>query len=227
MGKLSKDNVLVISDTHLPFERADYLDFCLDIQKRCHCKKVVHIGDLVDNHAISYHEHDPNGQSPIDEMKEADNHLKDWFKAFPKLHLCIGNHGSMVDRKGRTVGLPARVFQPFRKIWNLPSGWIDGFEFQIDGVRYIHGTGYSGKYSHIQLAYDSRQSAVMGHTHSTAGVEWLANAKDCIFGMNVGSGIDRKRYAFAYGKDARRKPIISCGIVTDKGKYAQVFPANL
>ena len=134
MGKLSKDNVLIISDTHLPFERADYLDFCLDIQKRCHCGKVVHIGDLVDNHAISYHEHDPNGRSPIDEMIEADNHLKDWFKAFPKLHLCIGNHDSMVDRKGRTVGLPKRAFKPFRKIWNLPSGWVDVFEVEIDGA---------------------------------------------------------------------------------------------
>ena len=227
MKSSDEHNVLIISDTHLPFELPNYLDFVLDIQKRCHCKKVVHIGDLVDNHSISYHEHDPNGKSPEDEMKEADKHLQRWYKAFPKVHLCRGRHDDMVDRKGKTVGLPERVFRPFRHIWNLPKGWIDAFEFQIDNVRYIHGTGYSGRYPHIQLAYDSRQSAVMGHTHSTAGVGWLANSKNCIFGMAVGCGIDRKRYAFAYGKDHRRKPIVSCGVVTDRGRFAQVFPMQL
>ena len=60
-------------------------DFCLDIKRRVKCEQVVHIGDLCDNHAISYHEHDPNGRSPIDEMREADKHLKEWLKAFPFL----------------------------------------------------------------------------------------------------------------------------------------------
>jgi len=227
MKPLDRHNVLVVADTHLPFELPNYLNFVLEIQKRCRCGKVIHIGDLVDNHAISYHEHDPNGKSPIDEMKEADRHLAKWFKAFPRVYLCRGNHDNMADRKSKTVGLPTRVFKPFRQIWNLPKGWIDEFEFNFDNVRYVHGTGYSGKYSHIQLAYDSRQSAVMGHTHSTGGVEWLANSKDCIFGMNVGCGIDHKTYAFAYGKDFRRKPIVGCGVVTDKGRYAQFFPMDL
>jgi predicted phosphodiesterase len=74
---LIKDHILVIGDTHLPFELPGYLEFCLSIQKRVKCGTVVHIGDLVDNHAISYHEHDANGKSPIDEMLEADKHLKD------------------------------------------------------------------------------------------------------------------------------------------------------
>jgi hypothetical protein len=82
---LPKDSVLVIGDTHFPFVKKGYLDFCLDIKHRVKCEQIVHIGDLCDNHAISYHEHDPNGRSPIDEMTEADKHLKEWFKAFPSL----------------------------------------------------------------------------------------------------------------------------------------------
>ena len=227
MVKLSKDNVLVVGDTHLPFERPDYLDFCLDIQKRCHCGRVIHIGDLVDNHAISYHEHDPNGQSPTDEMEEADKHLKDWFKAFPKVYLCRGNHDSLIDRKGKTVGLPKRAFRQFRDIWNLPNGWIDGFEFEFDGVLYKHGTGFSGRYAHVAAAERSRQSTVIGHTHSSLGVEYIVSSKDRIFGVNVGCGIDRKKYAFAYGKDFPRKPVVGCGIVTDRGQYVQAFPMSL
>jgi len=219
---LDRGSVLVIADTHFPFVKKGYLDFCLDIGRRVKCKRFVHIGDLCDNHAISYHEHDPNGRSPIDEMVEADKHLKEWFKAFPSLFLCRANH-DLVDRKARTEGLPDRLFKPFREIWGLPRGWQNEFSFEIDGVRYQHGTGYSGDSAHLKAAYNNRQSTVIGHTHANAAIGYLANEKDCIFGMNVGCGIDRNTYAMNYGRDFKKKPIISCGVVTDHGKYCQVF----
>lgn len=224
---MPKDSVLIVGDTHLPFVLPGYLDFCNDIKNRVKCEKVVHIGDLVDNHAISYHEHDPNGSSPIDEIKEAKKHLKNWFKAFPSLFLCRGNHDRLVDRKGRTVGLPEAVFKPFRQIWDLPPKWIDDFDFELYGVRFIHGTGYSGKTAHTQAACDCRQSTVIGHIHSALGVEYVANYKERMFGMNVGCGIDRKAYAFNYGKDFKHKPLIGCGVITDNGQYAQVFPMEI
>lgn len=220
-------NILVVGDTHIPFELPGYLDFCLDVKKRVKCSVVVHVGDLVDNHAISFHDLDPDGKSPSDEMAEADKHLKNWFKAFPNLYLCRGNHDELVDRKSKHVGLPSRVFRQFRNIWNLPNGWIDGFNFEIQGVRFQHGTGYSGENAHLIAASNNRQSTIIGHTHASSAVAYQANEKDCIFGMNVGCGIDRHAYAFAYGKDFKKKPIISCGVVTDNGKFAQVFPMDL
>ena len=182
---------------------------------------------MVDNHSISYHEHDPNGKSPIDEMKEVDRCLKEWFKAFPKLLLCRGNHDRLVDRKSRTIGLPERCFKPFRDIWGLPEGWKDEFSWEIDGVRYTHGTGLSGDYAHIKAAERNRQSCVIGHTHSTAATNYIVSEKDRIFAMNVGCGIDRHTYAFEYGRDFTKKPVLSCGVVTDHGKYCQVFPLDV
>lgn len=224
---MHKDHVLVIGDTHLPFEHPGYLDFCLDIQKRVKCGTVVHIGDLVDNHAISYHEHDPNGWSPKDEIDEAKRHLNDWFKAFPRLFLCRGNHDRLVDRKGKTSGLPDCVFKPFREIWGLPNGWEDSFSFEIDGVRYTHGTGLSGDNAHIKAASQNRQSTVIGHTHSTGAINYLVSEKDRIFGMNVGCGLDRVSYAFEYGRDFNKKPVLGCGVVTDRGSYCQFFPMSI
>lgn len=224
---MPKDHIGIIADTHIPFEIPNYLDFCLQIFKRCKCSIFVHIGDLVDNHAISYHEHDPDGKSPEDEMRETDKHLKKWFKAFPKLYLCRGNHDRMVDRKSKTVGLPNRVFKPYRDIWKLPKGWRDDFSFEIYNVIFEHGTGYSGDNAHLKAAYNNRQSTVIGHTHTNGAIGYLANEKDIIFGMNVGSGINRRTYAFEYGRDFRKKPIIGCGVVTDRGKYAQFFPMEL
>lgn len=185
------------------------------------------IGDLVDNHAINYHEHDPNGRSPIDEMREADKHLKTWFKAFPSLFLCIGNHDRLVDRKCRTVGLPERCFKPFREIWGLPKGWKDDFSWEIDNVRYTHGTGLSGANAHVIAATQSRQSTCIGHTHSSGAINYLVSEKDRIWGMNVGCLIDRHSYAMSYGRDFTKKPVLACGVVTDKGKYCQIFPMSI
>ena len=224
--KYHRDHILIIGDTHIPFELPNYLDFCLEIKERVKCGTVVHIGDLVDNHAISYHEHDPNGKSPKDEMEEADRCLEKWFKAFPKLCLCRANH-DLVDRKAKTVGLPERVFKSFAEMWRLPKGWKNDFSFEIDGVIYEHGTGYSGDNAHMKAAYNNRQPTVIGHTHSQGAIGYLANEKDCIFGMNVGCGINRHTYAFEYGRNFKKKPIISCGVVTDNGHFAQVFPMSL
>jgi predicted phosphodiesterase len=221
--------VLVIGDTHIPFEEPGYLAFCKRIEKAFKCTEVVHIGDLVDNHSISYHEHNPNGWSAEDEIEESVKRCKKWYKAFPKVKICRGNHDMLVDRKGRTAGLPERAFKQFRDIWELPKGWIDDWEFFIDGVKYQHGTGFSGKYGHVSAATSNLCSTVIGHLHSTAGVEYMANNERLIFAMSVGCGIDRKAYAFAYGKDFRRKPILGCGVVSyaKRGVNAQFIPMLL
>ena len=227
---MSKEiNTLIISDTHIPFCHPDYLTFCKRIHKHFKCSRVVHIGDLVDNHAISYHDHDPDGWSPEDEMKVADAHLKAWFKAFPSVYLCLGNHDRLPDRKGKTVGLPSRCFRTFKQMWNLPLGWQTAFEWEFDDVLYKHGTGFSGKYPHMSAAIDARQHCVIGHLHAVSGVEYIANSKQVMLGMSVGCGVHRKTYAFNYGKDFRRKPIVSCGVisVTPYGVNGTVYPMRM
>lgn len=150
-----------------------------------------------------------------------------WFKAFPNVLMCLGNHDRRVDLKGKHVGLPRDVFKPFREIWNLPSGWKEDFSHEIDGVIYQHGTGFSGDSAHIKSAQANRQSTVIGHTHSVLATDYMVSEKDRIFGMNVGCGIARKTYAFSYGRDFPKKPVLGCGVVTDKGKYCQVFPMDI
>lgn len=212
-NQIQMGNILVISDTHEPFCRKGYLQFCLKQKKKYKCDIVVHVGDLVDNHAISYHDHDPDGLSPKDEYELAKKKLRNWFVAFPKVYLCKGNHDRMIDRKGKTEGLPEEFFRPFREIWELPDGWIDGFEFEFNGVLFKHGINCGGKNGHLNAAINERQSTVIGHNHIYAGVDWDATHKDCIFGMSVGRGIDKDAYAFAYGRDFKKRPIIGCGVV--------------
>lgn len=225
--KLYKDHVLVIADTHCPYDHKHYLDFLKQIQNRVHCGTVVHIGDGVDNSSLSYkHDPSPDLPSPKDEIAKARKSLEKYFRAFPKVFYCLGNHCKRVDMKGRHSFLPQEVFRPFRDIWGLPKGWIDAFSHEIDGVLYQHGF-MAGDMAHVKTAIMNRQSTVIGHSHSVAAVNYLVSRKDRLLAMNVGSGIEVESLAFSYGRDFLKKPVVSCGVVTDHGKYAQVFPMEL
>lgn len=160
-------------------------------------------------------------------MAEADKRLARWFDAFPQTFLCLGNHDRLAQRKSRTNGIPTRAIKSFRETWKLPIGWQDDFSWEFYGVRFMHGTGFSGPYAHIRAAEANRQSCVIGHTHSVLATNYLVSEKDRIFAMNVGCGIERKSYAFEYGRFLPKKPVLGCGVVTDKGKFCQVFAMDL
>lgn len=221
-----KNNVLAFGCTHIPFEKEGYLDFLLKVKKEYNCNKFIHLGDEVDNHATSFHEHDPDGMSAGKEIDIARRHLKDWYKAFPQCFVCIGNHSALPLRKARAHGLSKEFFRTYREIWQAPDSWYWDESVEIDGVLYQHGLGSSGINAHRSLALNNMQSTVIAHHHSNAGVEYIASHDKLIFGMAVGCGVDRKSYAMAYGKHFPRKPIIGCGVVIE-GKYAKFIPMEM
>ena len=165
--------------------------------------------------------------SAATEMAEVDKRIKRWVGAFPEMYLCLGNHDRLIHRQAQTIGIPTRAIKSFREMWNLPIGWKEDFSWEFYGVRFMHGTGLSGEKAHIKAANANRTSTVIGHTHSVLGGDYLVSEKDRIFGMNVGCGLDRHRYAFNYGKDLLKKPALGCGVITDRGKYWQVFAMDL
>jgi hypothetical protein len=183
--------------------------------KKHKCNKVVFMGDIVDNHAISYHESDANGLSPGDELKLARYEVKKWYKAFPKASICSGNHDELPYRKAQTMGIPSDMIKSPNDIWEIKAKWDWQDSFIFDGVRYFHGTGLSGMNAALKAATGHRRSCVIGHVHSFAGIQFTASEKDCLWGMNVGCGIDVKHPAFNYGKKFLSRPIISCGIILE------------
>jgi hypothetical protein len=42
--------------------------------------------------------------------------------------------------------------------------------------------------------------------------------------MQVGCGIDNDAYAFHYGRQFPKKPVLGCGVVLDKGRVPLVIP---
>ena len=214
----------VIGDTHFPFVHPMYLAFVQDTFEQWDVKKVVHIGDVVDAHAISFHEHDPDGRSAEDEAALAAVAVDAWYKAFPQALTCIGNHDQRHYRLAKRHGLPGRFLRGYADVWRTP-GWKWDFSHHLDGVLYEHGTGTSGKDAAINRAVQKRSRLVIGHVHSYAGVKFHANEFDRIFGLNVGCGIDCRAYAFDYGAAFPIRPVLGCGIVLD-GEYAYFEPMD-
>jgi len=221
--------VLVIGDTHCPAMRNDYVDFLKDIHKAWACDRVVHIGDLVDWQAISYHEKSPSCSNAFLEFEQAMVQVQQLYKAFPKADWMIGNHDALSERQAVSAGLPPQVLRSYTDMWQVP-GWkahARFSKFKLDGVIYSHGdAGKGGMMAALKQARDNFRSTVIGHFHAEAGVWFGANEEFRYFGMNAGTGVDSKNAAMNYGKKYPRKPVNGCGVVID-GTTAVFEPMKL
>jgi len=216
--------VLVVGDTHIPFVRPGYLQFCKDLKKEYRTNVTLHIGDVCDSHAISFHEHNPELPNALDEYKQAYEIVKEWKAAFPKMLVSIGNHCSRITKLASSVNIPSQMLKTHQEIWGTKN-WDWQWEFVIDNVRYIHGHASGGG---LWPAYNSMRksamSTVMGHYHSAAGIKWLVNPTSRLFGLDVGSGIDDKQLAFAYNQFNTVRSVISAAVVLEGMPYLELQP---
>lgn len=215
--------VLTLSDIHAPFHNKGTLDFLSDLNNKLKPDKIVCLGDEVDYHAMSEHDHDPDGMSAGHEHKEAMKFMKQLYKLFPVVQCCISNHTSRPFRKAFKNGIPSLFLKEYNDFMEAPLGWSWANRHIIDDVLYLHGTGYSGQLAAITAAKSKRISTVIGHIHSFGGVNYSKSEKDQIFGANAGCLIDEQAYAFKYGSDLPAKPTIGTVFVED-GKVAHFIP---
>jgi predicted phosphodiesterase len=206
--------VLVSGDSHIPYEYPTYLRFLKDLRDKHQCDTFIHIGDVMDIHSISAHEKNPSAAGANDEYEKARKHLAPWVKAFPEAKVCIGNHEARVGRQAASVNIPEVYLRRFPELWDTP-GWDWQKQHVVDGVLYIHGTGFGGLHPAFNAMSKLLMSVVMGHIHTAAGISWKANPTRRIFGMSVGTGIDDKEIAFTYAENNPLRSIVSAAVVLD------------
>jgi len=213
----------IIGDLHAPFNHPNYLRFCKDTFDRFGATRYVCIGDIVDHHAISRFNAEPNARGAYDELDRAIEQVHNATSLFPTAKMCIGNHDAIPERQAATLGIGDRYLKSYHELLGLPKTWEIADEFIIDDVLYRHGINCLGKNGALNAAIQERMSLVMGHAHSFGGCNYAANKRSIIFGLNVGCGIDVDAYAFAYGKYDKLRPTLGCGIVFNSG-YAIFVP---
>lgn len=209
----------IIGDTHCPGMLKGYPAFLSRTFKRHKVNRVVHIGDLVDWHAINFHGKHSETPGVLEEVKLARRQITQLTSRFPNVDWLLGNHDALPARRADDAGLPGDILKSENEYWNLPKGWkvhqrYDAVE--IDGVLIHHGeVGSQGKFACLNQAVENMQSTAIGHLHGNAGAMFKCSRNNRIFGLSVGCGVDHKQLQFEYGRKYPRKPMIGCGIILE------------
>lgn len=208
-----KNVVLAIPDIHAPAQHPDMFPFLEAAKAKYKPNEIICLGDEIDAAGLGNWDKDPDGSSPGDELKAAIVVLKKLYKIFPVVKVCISNHTDRIYRKPFNAGIPKSLIKSYADILEAPKGWSWSEYWEVDGVLYEHGEGFSGKDGALKAAQANMQSTVIGHLHAYAGIQYYANARHLIWGFNAGCLIDRHNSAFNYGKHIKAKPIIGVGII--------------
>jgi hypothetical protein len=209
--------VLVTPDLQAPFQHQDSLEFLSAVDYQFKCDEWINIGDEMDFHTLSVsHQPDVNGMSFSEEYNEAMKFFAKMYKRFPRTKVCVSNHTVRPLKKAWFAGIPSVFLRSYEEFMKAPPGWKWAQSWEVDGVKYEHGEGVAGQNGHIKCATENRQSTVIGHLHSFAGINYINNPKkEMIFGFNVGCLINMEAYAFHYGQHWRKKPTLGCGVIAN------------
>lgn len=218
--------VLTISDTHAPFAHPGALDFLAGLKKEYKPDEVVHLGDEIDGHGWSRHHRHPDAPGQGDELRQAIAWMQELYKLFPKVKVCNSNHNTRAYRTASRAGLPLGYLQATHEVLKAPKTWVWADQWQLDGVLYAHGEGFSGINAARTAAISLRSNVVIGHIHSNAGVQYHSNGVTTVWGMNAGCLVNGASYALEYSKHFVNKQVISTGVVLDKIPHIRLLEAK-
>ena len=209
-------SVLVISDLHIPYHHQDAFDFLKALKKKYKPDLVVNIGDELDHHAISMHEHNPDLMSAGDELKHSKEYIRELEKIFPEMTLVHSNHSSLVYRRALKYGLPKDYLKSYNEFLGVGDGWkwVDDYTITLsDGSRCFFTHGISADVLKVAAQYG--MNTVQGHFHTKFSISYFSNPDALIWGMQVGCLINQKSMAFDYAKNFKSRFIVGCGMIID------------
>lgn len=211
--------ILHICDTHAPYNHVDMIDFLSEVKRVYRPTRVIHGGDEVDNHALSFHDSDPNLDSAGPELHKARAVIAELEALFPSMELVHSNHGSLVYRRAVKYGIPAEYLKSYREIL-FPDGNGAGWSWK-EQIRTELPNGESVQFQHqcagdiMNAAAHERCNIVLSHEHSKFEVNYKASKASLYFGIYGGCLLDFNSLAFAYGKTLIKRPIIGCSVIVD------------
>ena len=126
------NSVLVISDLHIPYHHKDSFRFLKTIKKEFKPDTVINIGDLLDFHAISMHEHNPDLPSAGHELDIAREYVKELEGIFPEVTEVDSNHSSLVYRRALKFGMSKQFLKPYGEFLGTRKWkWTDDITLRL------------------------------------------------------------------------------------------------
>ena len=208
--------ILFIPDLHIPYHHKNSFQFLEAVKNKFKPDKVCSLGDEIDGHSISMHNHSPNLSSPNDELEMVLSSIKVLYKLFPDVDLVESNHGSLFYRRAAANGLPKRVIKSYNEILEAPKTWKWHSDLVVmstdDKPIYVcHGQSADV----LKNSKNRSMNYIQGHHHSKFEIRYWANSLNLYWGVTSGCLIDYKSLAFEYGRTMLDKPILGCTVVID------------
>lgn len=212
----TEERILLFGDMHIPYHHQDSIDFLKAIKAKYKPTKIICTGDEVDNHAISYHEKDPDLMGAGDELDASIRYMKQLYKIFPKVDLVESNHGSLAKRKGKTAGIPNRMLRSYNEILEAPKSWkwTEKIFYKMRNGETLYIAHQQGKNSG-NVAKTNGCCYAGGHYHEDSNIVYTATPMRTIWGSSVGCLIDNEKMAFAYNRSNMKIPSLSVLTVTN------------
>jgi|TARA_Y100000289_G_C3911809_1_gene145101 predicted phosphodiesterase len=207
------ESVLVISDLHIPYHHKDSFKFLQKVKKQFKPDTVINIGDLLDFHAISFHEHNPDLPSIGDELTVSKSYIKELESIFPDVTEVHSNHSSLVYRRAIKYGMSAQFLRPYGEFLGTKNWkWVDDLTLEMSNGKKVYFT--HGKSADVlKVSQTMGMNCVQGHYHTKFCIGYWANPEDLYWGMNVGCLINQKSMAFSYAKNFNTRFVLGCGII--------------
>ena len=216
--KKERSNILIIPDLHSPYTLDSFLQFCIETYNEHKCDTVVFLGDILDNHASSFHKSDPKLANADHELNQAKKIIAQYYKAFPIAKVCMGNHDDIVARKVFDSGLSNQFMRPISEVLETPK-WEYSDEHIINNILFTHGTSRQARQRCLQESI----SVCQGHFHSKTYLEYYQSREGVKFAMQLGCGVDRSSLAFAYGKNFAMQQL-NVGVIKNNGTLPIIIP---
>lgn len=167
--------MLIVPDTHAPFENAPAFDLMLKAMKKWDPTIVVVLGDFFDFYSLSSHPPETDRREDFEEELLGGRERLSQLAPFgsERRVFIAGNHEQRLERylAKNAPALYRRITLP--QLLGLKEGDKSGHweyvpyrdSIKIGQVHFTHDTGHSGKYSAAKALADFATNAVIGHTH--------------------------------------------------------------
>ena len=212
----SNERILLISDLHFPYHHTDVFAFLDHLKEKYRPTRVICMGDEVDGHGLSFHEHDPDLNSPGMELQQAKKCIGWLHGMFPVMDILESNHGSLVWRKAKANGIPRHYIKSYNEILGVGSGWSWMYDLTITLPTGQKAYFHHGKSSNVlRLSQMMGMCAVQGHYHESLKIEYWGNPNGLYWGLQTGCLIDDNSLAFAYNNVNIKRPVIGTAVIIE------------
>lgn len=215
--------VLVVPDTHFPFECKKSLAKVHAVAKEIQPDLIIQVGDLYDMFSYSKYAKSLSVMAPKEESARARVCAEKMWTKFradcqkARLVQLVGNHDErplikILEKTPENEHIAFDWFRRFMSFEGVETILDAKQEFIYDGVCYMHGFRKFGEH-----ALYNQMNTVCGHLHRGA-VQWEQNINGSYFELNAGFLGNKSTKAFDYRSQKKlNKMTLGFGLIDRYG----------